>query len=239
VEQPSPPLSKRWTTTDKKIFIDRSPHIFKHVLSLLRDSQYDFPKKYLFELDFFGIEYTATEEPPDPIVTQLEEMKTLLRSLQNDVNTIKNDVDTIERYGRPPKICKKRDRKATCGGCGCWESHLLIMTPSGWVPSNQLKIGDLVMTPAENAVAIKEVHPYSATNKSIVDVNGIRLTYKHPCKIDDRWIVPRDHFEVNTVEKINLTNLVLEAEHEVIISDGCYRLTVATLGRFKSIDDMD
>lgn len=35
------------------IFLDRSPHIFKHVLSLLRDSGYPYPKKYVRELDYF------------------------------------------------------------------------------------------------------------------------------------------------------------------------------------------
>lgn len=37
------------------IFIDRCPHIFKHVLGYLRDNTYPYPKRYSFELDFFLI----------------------------------------------------------------------------------------------------------------------------------------------------------------------------------------
>ena len=32
-------------------------HIFKHVLALLIDENYEYPKKYLSELDFFEIKY--------------------------------------------------------------------------------------------------------------------------------------------------------------------------------------
>ena len=45
---------ERWD--DKEIlFIDRSPHIFKHVISLLRDPLYFYPGKYMSELVFYGI----------------------------------------------------------------------------------------------------------------------------------------------------------------------------------------
>lgn len=37
----------------KKIYIDRSPHIFKHVLALIRDHRYQYPKKYNEELYYF------------------------------------------------------------------------------------------------------------------------------------------------------------------------------------------
>lgn len=41
---------------DGPIFIDRSPHMFKHVLSLLRDSNYHYPKKYEKELKYYLID---------------------------------------------------------------------------------------------------------------------------------------------------------------------------------------
>ena len=41
--------------TGEAIYIDRSPHIFKHVLSYLRDSSYPYPEKYINELDYFLI----------------------------------------------------------------------------------------------------------------------------------------------------------------------------------------
>lgn len=37
------------------IFIDRSPHIFKHVLSYLWDPDYPYPKKYKKELKYYQI----------------------------------------------------------------------------------------------------------------------------------------------------------------------------------------
>jgi hypothetical protein len=51
-------LLNRWNNEDE-IFIDRSPHIFKHVLSLLRNSNYKYPEKYLDELEFYGIDFTS------------------------------------------------------------------------------------------------------------------------------------------------------------------------------------
>ena len=41
---------------NESIFIDRSPHIFKHVLSLLRDPSYYYPLKYKSELEYFQID---------------------------------------------------------------------------------------------------------------------------------------------------------------------------------------
>ncbi len=40
---------------DLNIFIDRSPYIFKHVLSLMRDNTYIYPFKYLNEIIFYGV----------------------------------------------------------------------------------------------------------------------------------------------------------------------------------------
>lgn len=37
----------------KEIYIDRSPHIFKHILALIRDHRYQYPKKYNEELYYF------------------------------------------------------------------------------------------------------------------------------------------------------------------------------------------
>ena len=46
-----------WSLDEREpYFIDRSPGIFKHVLSLLRDPKYTYPFKYLSELEFYGID---------------------------------------------------------------------------------------------------------------------------------------------------------------------------------------
>jgi hypothetical protein len=39
------------------IFIDRQPHIFKHILALMDNNLYPYPKKYRDELDYFAIDY--------------------------------------------------------------------------------------------------------------------------------------------------------------------------------------
>jgi hypothetical protein len=43
------------------IFVDRSAHIFKHVLGLITDNLYPYPEKYKFELDFYGYEYIQSD----------------------------------------------------------------------------------------------------------------------------------------------------------------------------------
>lgn len=53
---------ERFSVKDKSktIFVDRSPHIFKHVLSLMRDSEYAYPDKYIPELVYFGTKRPKT-----------------------------------------------------------------------------------------------------------------------------------------------------------------------------------
>src|SRR3982751_2780936 len=42
-----------------EIFVDRSSHIFDHVLAYVIDPKYPFPTKYGYELDFYGISYDS------------------------------------------------------------------------------------------------------------------------------------------------------------------------------------
>ena len=42
---------------NETLFVNRPPHIFKHILAFIIDPLYPFPKKYTFELDFYGIDY--------------------------------------------------------------------------------------------------------------------------------------------------------------------------------------
>lgn len=53
-------LFKYETDDLKEIFLDRDPGIFKHVLRYLRDIHYPYPRKYLSELDFYGIQLSRS-----------------------------------------------------------------------------------------------------------------------------------------------------------------------------------
>jgi hypothetical protein len=48
-----------------EIFIDRDPDHFKHVLSLLRDTRYNFPEELNYELEFYQIETNEPEPEPN------------------------------------------------------------------------------------------------------------------------------------------------------------------------------
>lgn len=72
------------------IFIDRSPHIFKHVLSLLRDREYKYPSKYLSELEFYQIEYTD-KETPNIVVDKLIYIINILDKFENILDNIETN----------------------------------------------------------------------------------------------------------------------------------------------------
>jgi hypothetical protein len=40
------------------VFVNRSSHMFKHVLAIITDDTYQYPGKYKSELDFYGIDYS-------------------------------------------------------------------------------------------------------------------------------------------------------------------------------------
>lgn len=106
----------RWNEdSSTKIFIDRDPGIFTHVLRLMRDPSYAYPQKYLSELDFFQITYaTGTEivENDDMMMerkiytsviqatTGLSpiELKILLDRLRSDINDAINSPE-LNLYG--------------------------------------------------------------------------------------------------------------------------------------------
>jgi hypothetical protein len=53
--------------TQEEVFIDRDPHAFRHVLSLLRaPCEYHYPPCYRSELDYYGIDAEFTEQEPEP-----------------------------------------------------------------------------------------------------------------------------------------------------------------------------
>ena len=55
-------LFSRWKINDV-IFIDRSGVLFEHVLCLLRNPEYPYPKEHTSELDFYGIKHNISKSP--------------------------------------------------------------------------------------------------------------------------------------------------------------------------------
>ena len=68
-------------------FIDRSPHIFKHVLSFARDDTYNYPLKYKNELDFYDIDYDVSKLYDD--TNSIDALNDNILKLSKDVNFIK------------------------------------------------------------------------------------------------------------------------------------------------------
>nr|QBK90307.1 MAG: BTB family protein [Pithovirus LCPAC102] len=71
-------------------FIDRMAHIFKHVLALLIDENYEYPRKYLSELDYFGIKYDKSKYIKSKYVKtdfdlQKEKDKHMVYCIKNDI----------------------------------------------------------------------------------------------------------------------------------------------------------
>ena len=80
-------LLNRWHDQEE-IFIDRSPHIFKHVLSLLRDPTYAYPAKYASELNFYGIDAEVATDPLSIINHNIAQVYEVLDNIEyNTRNT--------------------------------------------------------------------------------------------------------------------------------------------------------
>ena len=65
--------------TGQVVFIDRSPHIFKHLLSYLRDHTYPYPRKYSSELNYFliDLEDVTFYDPSDSVQKIANELASL------------------------------------------------------------------------------------------------------------------------------------------------------------------
>lgn len=72
------------TNNNAVVFVARSPNIFKHVIGLIIDPLYPFPKKYAFELDFYGIDYN--KEKLYDVNQDVAEKISKLHHIVNDIN---------------------------------------------------------------------------------------------------------------------------------------------------------
>jgi hypothetical protein len=113
------------------IFVDRPPHIFKHVLSLIVDNFYPYPEKYKFELDFYGIEYGELKFYGN-------ETKILIKAI-NDASYIKCNSDhctmpVLMYTNCKMKYCESHCNRYICNRIGCKnqieQDNLYIMCSS-------------------------------------------------------------------------------------------------------------
>ena len=80
---------------EKEIFIDRSPHIFKHVLSYMRDDTYTYPKKYKSELKYFQLIDESSSESEIFLVSK----RMLFIGGLDDITNCSDLKDHYEQYG--------------------------------------------------------------------------------------------------------------------------------------------
>ncbi len=90
---------------DNIINVNRSPHIFKHILAYLIDDNYLYPKKYESELKFFLINYDKNklydpnydlQQQHDELKNDLENVNTIISELQNTINDNDEYIKTME-----------------------------------------------------------------------------------------------------------------------------------------------
>ena len=78
--------------------VNRSPHIFKHVLALVIDPLYLFPAKYAFELDFYGVVYEKKNlyDKHQEIINRIDKIENNLDTLNNQVSNIKSKIKKVK-----------------------------------------------------------------------------------------------------------------------------------------------
>lgn len=78
---------------EETIPLNRPAHIFKHVLALMCDPFYQYPKKYISELDFYDIDLKGIKfyESDKSILTEIQNTKIMIEQLGNKVKEITYD----------------------------------------------------------------------------------------------------------------------------------------------------
>ena len=214
-------MFSRWNDSDKITFIDRSPKIFHHVLCLLRDPNYDYPVKYLSELDFYGIKYSK------------EEQEDLLQE-------ISRKLDELIDYHKC-KQCKSIVEDNICTSCKkrtyCWDSDACVVVNDNLISSNKVIVGDSIKTSIGKYVKVLDILPSFRKEVELVRVKNILFTSGHPIHHDGQWKrADSINSEKNTFTNFNLINFILEDVHEINVysRDGKNKVEIATMGRFGS-----
>ena len=96
----------RWKMEEIQ-FLDRSSEGFEHILNYLRNTQYVIPKQYLYEIDFYGIEYNN-----EPIEDEtLEDISNKIDNLTAKIHyltvKIKDLVNMTHKLNKQYKMVKR------------------------------------------------------------------------------------------------------------------------------------
>ena len=67
---------------EDEIIINRSPKVFEHVLAYAIDSKHPVPEKYLYELDFYGIDYVKKYPDSKSILEETERIRSFLITIR-------------------------------------------------------------------------------------------------------------------------------------------------------------
>jgi hypothetical protein len=81
------------------IFVNRSAHIFKHVLAMAIDPLYMYPKKYTFELDFYGVDYSKLKlyDKNESLIKDVENQNSIIMSTNDEIHKINTQLNRIDR----------------------------------------------------------------------------------------------------------------------------------------------
>ncbi len=94
------------------LFINRPAHIFKHILALAIDDTYNYPKKYLNELGFYGVTcdismlYDPSTSINECLNKKYDELNYKINKQYNDlndkVNSLKFGIESMDGVGIMP-----------------------------------------------------------------------------------------------------------------------------------------
>lgn len=98
------------------IFVNRSGHVFKHIFALVIDPLYPYPKKYAFELDFYGIDYKNINfyDKQQEILNEMNKKFEIIENSLKCVNSnrnIQNKSNSYDKYQIPKNVRNKSNVK--------------------------------------------------------------------------------------------------------------------------------
>ena len=82
------------TDESPTLFLDRSPHVFKHVLAFAQDPQYSYPIEYEYELKFYCVEYDkgTLHDKYGALSSKIDKLQSDNAGLVIEVNNLTNQI---------------------------------------------------------------------------------------------------------------------------------------------------